>query len=33
MRMRAYATGQYINEGFGVFVGLREFNIDSISPP
>ena len=24
MRMRAYATGQYINEGFGMFVGLRE---------
>ena len=22
--MRAYATGQYINEGFGMFVGLRE---------
>ena len=24
MRMRAHATGQYINEGFGMFVGLRE---------
>ncbi len=24
MRMRAYATGQYINDGFGMFVGLRE---------
>ena len=23
MRMRAHATGQYINEGFGMFVGLR----------
>lgn len=24
MLMRAHATGQYINEGFGMFVGLRE---------
>lgn len=24
MRMRAYATGQYINEGFGMFVGLQK---------
>ena len=24
MLMHAHATGQYINEGFGMFVGLRE---------
>ena len=28
MRMRAHATGQYINEGFGMFVGIKTKTAD-----